>query len=137
MGNRVSFQRVKPPRREVNSSPPSSALVKNKRSRTSTTYIQVCLHGIDREKLYFDDDITTITMLIKNSNNNKCHQFEETVDCTVSACPVLAKEQYTNRHNRVCAQLNFNICKELGVKLDSELWYEQYRNQQKQVKRAR
>jgi hypothetical protein len=24
----------------------------------------------------------------------------------------------------VCAQLHFNICKELGVKLDSELWYE-------------
>jgi hypothetical protein len=24
----------------------------------------------------------------------------------------------------VCAQLHFNICKVLGVKLDSELWYE-------------
>jgi hypothetical protein len=24
----------------------------------------------------------------------------------------------------VCAQLHFSICKELGVKLDSELWYE-------------
>jgi hypothetical protein len=24
----------------------------------------------------------------------------------------------------VCAQLHFNICKELGVKLHSELWYE-------------
>jgi hypothetical protein len=23
----------------------------------------------------------------------------------------------------VCAQLHFNICKELGVKLHSELWY--------------
>jgi hypothetical protein len=28
------------------------------------------------------------------------------------------------RHDRVCARLHFNICKELGVKLDSELWYE-------------
>jgi hypothetical protein len=37
---------------------------------------------------------------------------------------MLAKEQYTKRHDRVCAQLHFNICKELGVKLDSELWYE-------------
>jgi hypothetical protein len=42
----------------------------------------------------------------------------------MSACPVLAKEQYIKRHDRVCAQLHFNICKELGVKLDSELLYE-------------
>jgi hypothetical protein len=42
----------------------------------------------------------------------------------MSACPILAKEQYIKRHDRVCSQLHFNICKELGVKLDSELWYE-------------
>jgi hypothetical protein len=42
----------------------------------------------------------------------------------MSACPILAKEQYIKRHDRVCAQLHFNICKELGVKVDSELWYE-------------
>jgi hypothetical protein len=42
----------------------------------------------------------------------------------MSACPVLAKEQYIERHDRVCAQLHFNICKEIGIKLDSELWYE-------------
>ena len=32
----------------------------------------------------------------------------------ISACPVLAKEQYIKRHDRVCAQLHFNICKETG-----------------------
>jgi hypothetical protein len=42
----------------------------------------------------------------------------------VSACPILAKELYIKRHDSVCAQLHFNTCKELGVKLDSELWYE-------------
>jgi hypothetical protein len=42
----------------------------------------------------------------------------------MSACPILAKEQYITRHDRVCAQLCFSICKERGVKLDSELWYE-------------
>jgi hypothetical protein len=41
----------------------------------------------------------------------------------VSACPILAKEQYIKRHDRVCSQLYFNICKETGVKLDSEHWY--------------
>jgi hypothetical protein len=42
----------------------------------------------------------------------------------MSACPVLAEEQYIKRHDRVCAQLHFNICKELEIKLDSDLWYE-------------
>jgi hypothetical protein len=46
----------------------------------------------------------------------------------MSACPILAKEQYIKRHDRVCAQLHFNICKELGVKWDSELWYEHVLN---------
>jgi hypothetical protein len=27
------------------------------------------------------------------------------------------------RHDRVCAQLYFNICKEIGVKLDKEHWH--------------
>jgi hypothetical protein len=49
----------------------------------------------------------------------------KTVDHIISACPILAKEQYIKRHDRVCTQLYFNICKEIGVKLDSELWYEQ------------
>jgi hypothetical protein len=40
------------------------------------------------------------------------------------ACPILAKQQYIKRHDKVCAQLHFNIRKELGVKLDRELWYE-------------
>jgi hypothetical protein len=41
----------------------------------------------------------------------------------MSACPIL-EEQYIKWHYRVCAQVHFNICNELGVKLDSELWYE-------------
>jgi hypothetical protein len=40
------------------------------------------------------------------------------------ACPVLAIEQYIKRHDRVCAQLHFNICKETGIKLDKKHWYE-------------
>jgi len=33
-------------------------------------------------------------------------------------------KQYIKRHDRVCAQLQFNVCKEVGVKLDTECWYE-------------
>jgi hypothetical protein len=36
----------------------------------------------------------------------------------------MAKEQYIKRHESVRTQLHFNVCKELGVKLDSALWYE-------------
>ena len=32
----------------------------------------------------------------------------------------MAKEQYIKRHDRVCAELHFNIYKEIGVKLDNE-----------------
>jgi len=41
----------------------------------------------------------------------------------MSACPILAKEQYIKRHDRVCAQLHFNICKKTGVQLDKKHRY--------------
>jgi hypothetical protein len=53
-----------------------------------------------------------------------CQQFDETIDHTISASPILAKEQYTKRHDKVCAQLHFNICKERGAHLDKKNWYE-------------
>jgi hypothetical protein len=36
----------------------------------------------------------------------------------------MSKEQYTKKHDRVCAQLHFNICKEMGVKLNNEEWHD-------------
>ena len=42
----------------------------------------------------------------------------------ISACPVLAKEQYIKRHVRVRSELHFNICKEIGVELDNKHWYD-------------
>jgi hypothetical protein len=67
---------------------------------------------------------TKILQTGKDSKCRLCHQFEERVDHIMSACRALAKEQYIKQHDRVCAQLHFNICKELGVKLESELCYE-------------
>jgi len=49
-----------------------------------------------------------------------CQQFDETIDHVISASPILAKEQYIERHDSVCAQLYFNICKETGVQLDKK-----------------
>jgi len=53
-----------------------------------------------------------------------CQQFDETIDHVISACPILTEEQYIKRHDRVCAQIHFEICKETGVQLDKKHWYE-------------
>jgi len=50
-----------------------------------------------------------------DNNNNKNNK---------SPCPILAKEQYTQKHDTVCAQLHFNICKETAVQLDKKHRYE-------------
>jgi hypothetical protein len=54
-----------------------------------------------------------------------CQQLDETIDHIISACPVLAKEQYVKRHDKVSAQIHFKICKEIGVQLDKKQRYEQ------------
>jgi hypothetical protein len=47
---------------------------------------------------------------------------------------MLEKEQYIQRHVRVCALLHLNISKEIGVKLDSE---HQYKHAVKLVEKIR
>jgi hypothetical protein len=62
-----------------------------------------------------------------NNNNNNATQADNKcrlVEHIISACPIIAKEQYIKRHSRKCAQLHFNLCKEIGVKLDKEHWYD-------------
>jgi hypothetical protein len=67
---------------------------------------------------------TKILNIKTDSKCRLCHQFDETVDHIISACPILAKGQYMKRHDTVSAQLHFNICKETGVQLDKTHWYE-------------
>ena len=57
----------------------------------------------------------------------KCRLFQqsdETIDHIILECSILAKEQYMKRHDRLCAQLHFNICQETGVPVDKKHWYE-------------
>jgi hypothetical protein len=64
------------------------------------------------------------TKMLDTETDSKCmpcHQFDETIDHIISACP---KEQYTKRLDRVSAQLRFNIRKEIGVQLNKKHWYE-------------
>jgi len=51
------------------------------------------------------------TAMVDSVNNLMRH-----IEHIISECPILAKEQYIKKHDRVCAQLHLNICKEKGVK---------------------
>jgi len=67
------------------------------------------------------------TKILNTETDSKCRlcqQFGKTIDHIISACPILAKEQYIKRHDRVCAQLHLNICTETGVQLDKKHRYE-------------
>jgi len=67
------------------------------------------------------------TKILNTETDSKCRlcqQFDETIGHIITVCPTLAKEHYIKRHDRVCAQLHFNICKETGIQLDKKHWYE-------------
>jgi len=53
-----------------------------------------------------------------------CKKLDETLEHVILTCPILATEQYIKRHDRVCAEVHFNLCKEIGVKLHHKHWYE-------------
>jgi len=72
------------------------------------------------------------TKVLNTETDSKCRlcqQFDETIDHIISACPMLAKEQYIKRHDRVCAQLHFNIFKKTGVQLDKNTGTNMSQNQ--------
>ena len=61
------------------------------------------------------------TKILNTETDSKCRlcqQFDETIDHIIPACPILAKEQYVKRHDKVSAQIHFNICKEIVLQLD-------------------
>jgi hypothetical protein len=51
-----------------------------------------------------------------------CKEYEETIDHLTSGCPILAKNKYIIRHDRVCTDLHYSICKTFGIKT-TENWY--------------
>ena len=67
------------------------------------------------------------TKILHTETDSKCRlcqQHDETIDHIISACPILAREKYVKRHDKVSAQIHFNICKETGVQLDKKHWYD-------------
>ena len=46
-----------------------------------------------------------VTKILNTESDSKCRlcqQFDEAIDHIISACPILAKEQYIKRYDRVC-----------------------------------
>jgi hypothetical protein len=65
---------------------------------------------------------TKILHIETDSKCRLCQQLDETIDHIISVCPILAKEQYVKRHDKVSAPIHFNICKEIGVQMDKKHW---------------
>jgi len=51
-----------------------------------------------------------------------CKQHEETTDHLTSGCPILAKNEYLMRHDKVCTHLHYSICQALGIET-TDKWY--------------
>jgi len=43
-----------------------------------------------------------------------CTKLEKTIEHFTSGCPILAKNEYLMRHDKVCIHLHYSICKALG-----------------------
>jgi hypothetical protein len=74
-----------------------------------------------------NNKINYATNILNTEADRKCRlfqQFDKTIDHIILACPILAKEQYIKRNDRVSAQLHFSICKETEVQLDKKHRYE-------------
>jgi hypothetical protein len=53
-------------------------------------------------------------------------KFGETLEHFITSCPIMAKEQYIERHDTVCPHLLLDSCKEIWVKLDNVHWLSMY-----------
>ena len=63
--------------------------------------------------------------ILKEEIESKCRlykQHEETIDHLKSGCPIMAKNEYLMRHDKVCSYLHYSICKALGKEI-TDKWY--------------
>ncbi len=52
-----------------------------------------------------------------------CNELEDTIEHIVAGCPVLAKTEYIQRHDRAAGYLHWSICKSYNLKT-TDKWYE-------------
>jgi len=63
--------------------------------------------------------------ILKDKNDSKYQLYkkhEETTDHLTSGNPILAKNVYLMRHDKVCTHLHYSICKALGFEM-TDKWY--------------
>ena len=56
--------------------------------------------------------------ILKEETESKCwlcKKYEETIDHLTSGSPILAKNEYLMRHDKVCTHLHYSVCKALGI----------------------
>ena len=64
--------------------------------------------------------------IIKNGTGPKCrlsHEFDESIEHIISGCPVLAKKEYLERHDKALIYIHWKICKYYQIQVTSK-WYE-------------
>ena len=64
--------------------------------------------------------------IIKDGTNPKCrlcHDYDETIEHITSGCPVLAKREYLERHDKALIYMHLKICKYYNVEVPFR-WYE-------------
>ncbi|KAF2884579.1 hypothetical protein ILUMI_21582 [Ignelater luminosus] len=59
----------------------------------------------------------------ENNTSGLCEEHEETTEHIIAGCTILAKHEYIKRHDQVCRNLHYNICKEYGIEVGKK-WYE-------------
>ena len=53
----------------------------------------------------------------------RCGKEIETVTHIISACSMLAQKEYKRRHDKVCLNLHWNLCKKYGIVVNDK-WYQ-------------
>ena len=69
----------------------------------------------------------SINTLHNGDDDDKCRlckQFDKALELIKISIPKLTKEQYIKGRDMLCVQIHFNICKEIGIKLDNDHWYD-------------
>ena len=75
-----------------------------------------------------DQAISTIyfkNKILKEENESKCRlckQREGTTDHLTSGCPILAKNEYSTKHDKDCTHFHYSVCEALGSKT-TDKWY--------------
>jgi hypothetical protein len=63
--------------------------------------------------------------ILKEETESKCRlckQHEETIDHLTSGCPILVKNEYLMRHDKICTHFQYSIFKALGTET-TDKWY--------------